>query len=304
MSAYLAFASLVWGFADARADQPLDLEAFDAAPAGGRIWRFAHLSDLHVVGERYGFRIESGRSGPRGNGRLERVFARLAALHAKQPLDLVLVTGDMTDAGTSAEWAEFLDIVGAHPELAAADAHSARQPRRQYRRSGQSGPSRSRRSARSRLCERCARSPHSPPSRACGCDGHDAQTPGSTLSEALESRRTAIEEFAVQRRLPSIRRARPPLAGALPADPPARPGRWPRGGDPQFECRHEFLVHQCARTHGRRPGASAHRTFDRFPKARWIVALHHHLTEYPMPVAAFSERVGTALINGTGSCGS
>ena len=40
-------------------------------------------------------------------------------------------------------------------------------------------------------------------------------------------------------------------------------------------------------------------TFDRFPKARWIVALHHHLTEYPMPVAAFSERVGTALINGS-----
>jgi hypothetical protein len=36
-----------------------------------------------------------------------------------------------------------------------------------------------------------------------------------------------------------------------------------------------------------------------FPKARWIVALHHHLVEYPMPVATFSERVGTALINGS-----
>ena len=39
--------------------------------------------------------------------------------------------------------------------------------------------------------------------------------------------------------------------------------------------------------------------FDRYPKARWIVALHHHLIEYPMPVAAFSERIGTALINGS-----
>ena len=38
--------------------------------------------------------------------------------------------------------------------------------------------------------------------------------------------------------------------------------------------------------------------FDAYPKARWIVALHHHLTEYPAPVEAFAERIGTALING------
>jgi len=30
-----------------------------------------------------------------------------------------------------------------------------------------------------------------------------------------------------------------------------------------------------------------------------IVALHHHLVEYPDPAKAFSERIGTALINGT-----
>jgi hypothetical protein len=29
------------------------------------------------------------------------------------------------------------------------------------------------------------------------------------------------------------------------------------------------------------------------------VALHHHLIEYPMPVTAFSERIGTALVNGS-----
>ena len=39
--------------------------------------------------------------------------------------------------------------------------------------------------------------------------------------------------------------------------------------------------------------------FDLYPRAGWIVALHHHVTEYPRPVAAFSERVGTALINGS-----
>lgn len=38
----------------------LELATFDLAPPGGRKWRIAHLSDLHVVGERYGFRIESG----------------------------------------------------------------------------------------------------------------------------------------------------------------------------------------------------------------------------------------------------
>jgi hypothetical protein len=39
--------------------------------------------------------------------------------------------------------------------------------------------------------------------------------------------------------------------------------------------------------------------FDHYPRARWIVALHHHLIEYPMPVAKFSERIGTALVNGS-----
>jgi hypothetical protein len=118
MSAYLAAASLIWGFADASMDQPLDLEAFDAAPLGARVWRVAHLSDIHIVGERYGFRIESGRGGPRGNERVRRVLARLEAEHAARPLDLILITGDMTDAGRSAEWAEFFDILAAHPDLA------------------------------------------------------------------------------------------------------------------------------------------------------------------------------------------
>src|SRR5262249_18512753 len=41
------------------------------------------------------------------------------------------------------------------------------------------------------------------------------------------------------------------------------------------------------------------RAMARFPRAFWIVGLHHHLIEYPMPVSAFSERIGTALINGS-----
>ena len=46
-------------------------------------------------------------------------MARLEAEHAARPLDLVLITGDMTDAGRSSEWAEFFDIVASHPDLAA-----------------------------------------------------------------------------------------------------------------------------------------------------------------------------------------
>ena len=50
--AYLTVAALIWGFADALMDQPINLGAFDAA-SGGPTWRVAHLSDIHLVGERY-----------------------------------------------------------------------------------------------------------------------------------------------------------------------------------------------------------------------------------------------------------
>jgi hypothetical protein len=36
---------------------------------------------------------------------------------------------------------------------------------------------------------------------------------------------------------------------------------------------------------------------DEYPRARWIIALHHHIVEYPWAANALSERVGTALIN-------
>ena len=36
-----------------------------------------------------------------------------------------------------------------------------------------------------------------------------------------------------------------------------------------------------------------------FPHACWILALHHHVVEYPRPAKALSERIGTALVNGS-----
>ena len=79
--------------------------------------RVAHLSDLHLVGERYGCRMEAGVYGPRGNQRIRRAFRKLTTIHASTPLDRILLTGDITDAGTRAEWAEFIDLLRSFPDL-------------------------------------------------------------------------------------------------------------------------------------------------------------------------------------------
>jgi 3',5'-cyclic AMP phosphodiesterase CpdA len=93
------------------APSPLEL----ATPTG----RVAHLSDLHFVGERYGCRMESGTHGPRGNRCIRRALRKLTTIHTSRPLDRILVTGDITDAGTRAEWAELIDLFRKYPELRA-----------------------------------------------------------------------------------------------------------------------------------------------------------------------------------------
>src|SRR5215472_5913153 len=79
--------------------------------------RIAHLSDLHIVGERYGYRMEAGTLGPRGNTCLVRAFRQLESFQSHTPVDRILVSGDITDAGTRAEWAEFADLLQAFPKL-------------------------------------------------------------------------------------------------------------------------------------------------------------------------------------------
>ena len=81
------------------------------------IVRVAHLSDLHVVGERYGYRMACGTHGPSGNACMRQALHQLCAIHASTPLDRVLVTGDVTDAGTRAEWIELLDLLRACPDI-------------------------------------------------------------------------------------------------------------------------------------------------------------------------------------------
>jgi 3',5'-cyclic AMP phosphodiesterase CpdA len=298
MSAYLAAASLVWGFADATMDQPLDLEGFDAVPSDGRVWRIAHLSDIHIVGERYGFRIESGRGGPRGNERVRRAMARLEAEHAVQPLDLVLIAGDMTDAGRSAEWAEFFDILMGHPDLAGRTLilhgnHDVNVVDRANpaRLDLPFSPAKALRKMRT-LSAIAAFSADR--LRVMG-----AAEPGRTLAEALAPQRQAIEAFAdrgglrLSSRLTRLWDELFPLILPPREDDGLGVAILNSNADTNFSFTNAL---------GMISAGQAHRltaAFDRYPKARWIVGLHHHLIEYPMPVAAFSERIGTALINGS-----
>jgi hypothetical protein len=298
VSCYLTLAALVWGFADASMDQPFDLAAFDAVPAGGRTWRVAHLSDLHVVGERYGFRIESGRGGPRGNERLGRVMARLKAIDTAHPLDLVLVTGDMTDAGRATEWAEFFDAVTRHPSLAARmivlpgnhdlnivdRANPARldlpfSPTKRLRQMRTLSGMAALQGDRVRV------------------DG--AGKPAPTLNEALAPHRLRIAAFAESG---GLRRA----AGLGRVFDDQFPMILPPDTQDGFGV---AILNSNAETHFSFTNAlgfvSVEQTrrltaaISKFPKASWLIALHHHLMEYPMPVAAFSERIGTALVNGS-----
>jgi Calcineurin-like phosphoesterase len=299
VSAYLALASLIWGFADSSMEQPTDLAGFDAVP-GGPTWRIAHLSDIHLVGEHYGFRIESGRSGPRGNDRIAKIMARIEAIHVVRPLHLVLVSGDVTDAGRATEWAEFLDLMVQYPALAERMIIL---------------PGNHDLNIVDRLNPARLDLPFSPGKRlrqmralsaiaAVQGDRVRVVDLGSdklkrTLAEALEPHRQRIAAFADSG---SLR-----LSVGL--------GRF---WDDQFpmilppatdDGLGVAILNSNAETHfsftnalGMVSVEQAHRlvaALEQFPKARWIVALHHHLMEYPMSVSAFSERVGTALINGS-----
>ena len=112
------FASLYWFLREISVSRPVrNWAPGSPAPAGAHTLHIAHLSDLHVVGERYGYRMEPGTSGPCGNGRVAHAVCELDKIQADRPLDRILITGDITDAGTRAEWMEFLDLFQRRPDL-------------------------------------------------------------------------------------------------------------------------------------------------------------------------------------------
>jgi hypothetical protein len=299
VGSYLAVASLAGGIADATMDQPRDVPAFDP-PSGGRSWRVVHLSDLHVVGERYGFRIESGRSGPRGNERLGRVLGRLDAIHAEKPLDLVLMTGDITDAGRSTEWAGFFAELDKHPELAKRTLllpgnHDINVVDR-------ANPARLElpTSPRKRLRQlRMLSAMAAVQGDKVHVVDHKTRRLGGTLARALAPHHSAIAAFSDAGSLRLSFRLEQLWADVFPMvlPPDTEDGLG------------VLLLNSNAEAHFSFTNAlglvSAEQWWAmssmvrQFPRARWIVALHHHLVEYPSQSNAYSERVGTALINGT-----
>ena len=300
ISAYLAAAALVWGVADATMDQPRDLPAFDLPPPGAKIWRVAHLSDVHVVGERYGFRLESGRSGPRGNERLARVLARLEAIHASQPLDLVLVTGDETDAGRSAEWAEFMTVLERHPQLAKRmlilpGNHDINVVDR-------ANPARlelpTSPTALLRKLRTLSAIDQVQGDRVYVTDRERSKL-GSSLSSVLEAHRTSIAHFADVGSLRVSAALAKVWAAVFPMVlPPATE-----------DGLGVIMLNSTAETHFSFTNAlgvvsseqvqALTEAAKQYPRAYWILALHHHLVEYPRPGAKLSLRIGTALVNGT-----
>ncbi|WP_457092382.1 metallophosphoesterase family protein [Microvirga sp. P5_D2] len=297
---YVMGAALVWAFADATLGRPIDLITFADVPSESRTWRVAHLSDLHVVGERYGFRIESGRTGPQGNGSLHDVFDRLEALHLEQPLDLVLITGDMTDAGRSAEWAEFLDVAAAHLGLAERllilpGNHDVNVVDRANPARLELPTSPGKRLRQMRTLSAIA-ALHG--DRTLCYDSETGRF-GPTLTERLAPYRNDIEAFADSGGLrQSLRLARIwDEAFPMIVPPTTDDGLGVVLLNSNAEAHFSFTnaLGMISALHAQALKAAMRQ----FPRAGWIVALHHHLVEYPTPAQAFSERIGTALVNGS-----
>jgi hypothetical protein len=299
MSIYLAVASLVWGFADATMDQPTDLRTFDCA-AGGPAWRIAHLSDVHFVGEHYGFRIECGRNGPRGNARFGAIMARLEAIHNARPFDVILVSGDMTDAGRAAEWAEFIDAVAQHPVLA----------ERMILLPGNHDLN-----IVDRLNPARLDLPFSPGKRLrqmrtlsimTAIQGQRVRVadPRSgkfdrTLAEAVAPFRQKIAAFADSGSLRLSIGLRRVWDDQFPmiVPPASENGLGVAILNSNTEAHFSFTNALGVISTDQMTRLTA--AIGQFPRARWIVALHHHLVEYPTSMAALSERIGTALVNGS-----
>jgi hypothetical protein len=211
-----------------------------------------------------------------------------------------VITGDMTDAGRSAEWAEFLAVLAGHPKLAQRTLilpgnHDINVVDR-------SNPARLDLPTSPGLRLRQMRTL----SAIMAVQGDkvrviDARvgSPGETLSRALAPHRRSVAAFADTGTMRlSLELAR------LWAD------AFPMVLAPDTDDGLGVIVlNSCADTHFSFTNALGLMTAEqaraldvvarRFPHAHWIVALHHHLMEYPKPAKAFSERIGTALINGS-----
>ncbi len=301
---YCAGAAVVWGIADATMAQPRGFVDFVPPPAGCRAWRVAHLSDIHTVAEPYGFRIESGRGGPRGNDRVLATLARLDALHEARPLDAILITGDLTDAGRSGEWAAFFAALASFPALAALviglpGNHDVNVVDRASPARMDLPNSPTKRLRVLRMLSALDRLQGTRLRIVPRSGGPRGDPMGATLGAFLAPHAAGIAGFADT----GAARHWRPLSGLWDA---AFPMVLPPANADGLGI---IVLNSNAATHfsftnalGLVSGEQARamrRVTDHYGSACWIVALHHHLVEYPQRAKALSERIGTALINGS-----
>jgi hypothetical protein len=251
------------------------------------------------VGVPYCFRLESGRAGPRGNDRFIRLLGQLDRIDRSAPFDAILITGDLTDAGTSAEWSEFLSIMGKHPRLC----------QRTFVLPGnhdlnivdRANPARfdlpTSPNRRLRLLRALSAINLLQGSRVRVVDLPKMRL-GKTLAEALRPRLKEIGRFADT--------AKPRFSYAIQElwakmFPMVVPPKTPDGlgiillnsnADTHFSFTNALGMVSAEQERGMEAA------FKEYPKACWLIGLHHHLVEYPWAAKALSERIGTALING------
>ena len=298
VAVYLMVGAPAWSIAEALAGTPEDLRP-DAE--GDARWRVAHLSDIHVVGDAFGFRLECGRDGPRGNDRLDRVLALLEEQDRAAPLDWIVITGDITDAARNAEFIAFEDALARQPSLrdrvlVIPGNHDVNivdraNPSRLELPIAPGGPLRRLRflSAMARLQGRRVR-----------VVDHRSRRVGPTLDAwlAQDGRGDALARFMDDGGLRAGLAARETWAEAFPlVAPPATPdGLGVVLLDSNAETHFSFTnAHGILAMAQLRAAEAAMREW---PQARWVVALHHHLVEYPRPGASLADRIGTALVNG------
>jgi hypothetical protein len=299
VAGYLAVAALFWGFADALMPQPITLREFATRSKKRRVWRVAHLSDIHIVAERYGFRLESGRLGPRGNVRLRRLLAELDAIHAKTPLDIVLISGDLTDAGIAGEWAEFFDKIAAYPQLA--QRMLILPGNHDLNIVDRSNPARMDLpgSPNIRLRQlRMLSAMDAVQGKRVRIIDRKTRKLGKTLGEALDPHRGVIARFADAARPLFSRRLTELWAKIFPMVLPPHQDDGlgvivlNSNADTHFSFTNALGMISAEQMRGIAIAAAQN------PRAVWVIALHHHVVEYPWKAKTLSERIGTALING------
>jgi hypothetical protein len=294
-------------------DVVLDWKPAEASADTTPALRVAHLSDLHMVGEPYGYRMETGTSGPQGNERIRRALRALVEIHSRTPLDRILVTGDITDAGTRAEWVEFVELLGAFPELRrrllfVPGNHDVNVVDRTN--TGRLDVPWSVGHALRKL--RVVHALDAVQGRHVQIVDHKTGAPGPSLHDYLRSDDRLTDLRALAER--GTWRGRWQISQVwerifpLVAPPTSDSGYGVVLLD--SNARRYFSLTNAIGVVGRSQLQALIAILRSRPRRAWMVLVHHHIVEYPIRSLGLQERVGVALVNapdvvkGIASCGS